>query len=148
MATTSPVTVTTDSGVSCAASAIRSGSVITAWPIAERSRSTRNVTLLSSRRRCSQPATVIRRPAWPARSDNNTLCIVHTSIVALNVRTGGLPVVPPHFAPELRGLVGPVTGADRRGLMGTEPLFPAARECRSRGPKSAFAAAGGSLRFG
>lgn len=34
----------------------------------------------------------------------------------LGVRTGGVPVVPPHFAPMLGAFAGPITRTTRRGL--------------------------------
>src|SRR6266700_2959042 len=88
---------------------------------------TRNVTDLSSRLRCNQPATQTRSPTCALRSLARTrMGVMGTPGYSwlscpLGVRARRELAVPPHFAgPGAgtggHGLVGPITGAGRRGI--------------------------------
>jgi hypothetical protein len=45
-------------------------------------------------------------------------------VIALVVRAGGVPAVPPHFASRSGGLFAPCDGAGRRGLVGCRAVVP------------------------
>src|SRR5215208_2238304 len=68
----------------------------------------------------------------------------HLLPTRLEVRAGGVPAVPPHFAAG-SGLLRPMTGANRRVLVGRRPFFPQLGSVVHEELETAFTASGGSL---
>jgi hypothetical protein len=73
--------------------------------------------------------------------------VVTSFALRLEVRAGGAPAVPPHFAAARAASLGPMTGAGRRGLLGRRLFFPRLGSVVHEWTKATFTAAGGSLGF-